>query len=257
MVAGLVVLPWLAFNWVNTGNPLMSVEDSYSLNVKYRDYIQMPPDPMHFLIIGNYLIIFGALGMIATKKFRKADYMMIVILVIAIIQYLTIPIKVDRYLFNIILPLAYFSAIYLKNKIAPLKIVLINISLAAVIIILMSTGSISLGFTDYENYNISNECMVASNNWVPLNYNGITAEPPPRDWQVDRYIDEGYRIMIFKNEFFDDVYSNFIGKDLPIIEENEVYVIFGDESKCKEIINVDEPYIVRLKASLLENNIII
>ena len=116
VISFLVALPWLGYNYALTGNPLLSIEDQYAMNVKYRlEYIFQQPDPFHLLLIGNYLIVLAAFGVYkAGRKWSRLDIMMIAFLGISLLSYYSIPIKVERYAFNIVLPLAYFSVMFLN-----------------------------------------------------------------------------------------------------------------------------------------------
>ena len=172
---------------------------------------------------------------------------MVGVLVLSLLSYYTIPIKSSRYLFNLILPLVYFSVVWL-NKLKLWK------SIALVIIIInFSLGSLNFVALDdriiYESaLSKVDNCMIKSNGWVFINYLGKPAEPFPRQEDVAQDITNGTRIILFKGGYQEPNYTfdrNFISS-FPVIDETNGYVILGNVSKCTPVRKVDRTYISHL-----------
>ncbi len=247
LIIVLTLAPWFLFNYLNTGHCLTSIGNSQALNIKYRDYLFQQPSIFHFLLVGNFLIPFFIFGL--TKvKFDRKNIAILLIFIITTISYLLTPYKVPRYLFNLILPFAYFSYFGIeKIKNAKLIFSLLTISIIAISVIFsLNTSFIS---TQFYEINISRNCMVASNQWVPLNYIGYTSEPSPRKEEVNDYINEGYKVVIYYD--WEPDYSTNMSflKSYPVIKKTGSYIILGNTSRCKDIYKVDRTYLERLNSS--------
>ena len=240
-------LPWFLFNWYSTSNPLTSLIDAYALNVKFRDYMVMSPKLMDVMsVIGYYLPLF-LLG-ICTKiaKLKKVDLVMVCFLILTLISYCRVPFKTPRYLFNLILPVSYFSSFLIRDKtpkIIPLSIFILNFMLGSLFFLRLEDPTV------YRNL-ISelDECMLRSNAWVYFNYQGIPTDVAPRKELVKQEIERGKRILLFKHieepEYVKD--ENFL-KQFKTIKKTEEYIILGDPTKCAPRYKVNKTYLQRLK----------
>ena len=246
----LFFLPWFLFNYFHTGNFLTSIADSQALNVKYRmDYLFQMPSLLDFAMAGNLLIPFFILG-IRKTKFGRKEFAMISFLLLTILFYIYTPVKVERYLFNIILPLAYFSYFYLKDikraEIAFSAITIFSIMGLIVLSTMVSVGYLSLPKEEFYDLGEQN-CMWASNQWVPLNYLGYHIKEMPREEEFSYYLDEGYRLVIFYRGYPSNRSSL---KKYPVIREHLEYIVLGNPDKCKEIHKVDTTYLYNLNRTI-------
>lgn len=255
LVIFLTFLPWFLFNYIETKHFLTSIANSQALNVKYRiDYLFQQPSLYHFLIVGNFLWIFFLLGL---KRFKpnRENFVILTFFAIALISYLIIPIKDPRYLFNLLLPLSYFSYLSLE-KIKRSELIFSFLSVSTILSLLILS---TLGFTieylnppkkEFYHLDLPKNCLYMSNHWVPLNYIGYVVEPPPREKEVSDYIEEGYRIVIYyRGEPEYSTNMSFL-ESFPIIKKTEDYIVLGNTSKCKKIHKVDNTYLERLNTTI-------
>jgi hypothetical protein len=256
-IAILIFFPWFLYNYFHTQHFLTSIADSQALNIKYRlDYLVEQPSIIHFLIVGNFLIPFFILGLNKKiKKLNKKDISVLIFLAITLLFYLLTPIKTPRYLFNLILPFAYFSYFYIK-EIKYNELLFFGLSVFSIISLLIINFFISLSYLSFpkkELYklNLTKECALASNDWVRLNYFGYLTIPPPRKEELSFYIEEGYKVVIYYN-VHEPKYSNNLSflQTYPIIEKTENYIILGYNNTCKKISKVDLIYLERLNKTL-------
>lgn len=256
-IFSLTFLPWLLYNYFVTGSSLTSMADAYAFNIKYRDYIKMPMQAEQFLLAFNYLLPFFILGLLLNlKKIKEIDFIMVFVLILTIYSYFSTPIKLERYLFNLVLPSVYFSSILLtkwKNKI------IFYILPILTVFIIFYGNFLGLQYTklDSNNYGEAlkdlDDCMVASNGWVYINYLGSISDVPPREEQFANKIGEGYRIVLYKN-IGEPPYTfnmTFL-QQFPIIKETSFYILFGNKSICKPVYKVNKTYIQNLNEFLFE-----
>ena len=246
----LTLSPWLFFNYNKTGHILTSIGNSHALNIKYRNYMFQQPSVLHFLMVGNLLIPFFIFGL-KKFKFNRKNFIIVLVFIITLISYLTIPVKECRYLFNLILPLAYFSYLYIE-RIKNSKVIFSVLSVSTIsFLLILSLFGFSIGYLnppkkEFYEINISQNCSFASNQWVPLNYLGYPSAPPPREQKIDNYINEGYRIVIYYGLEPDYSTNMTFLRKFPVIKETKDYIILGNVSKCKYIHKFDSTYLERL-----------
>ncbi|MBW6451320.1 MAG: hypothetical protein K0B02_01140 [DPANN group archaeon] len=247
----LILSPWFLYNFYMTGNPLMSVIDSYSLNVKYRlEYMMHPQNINHFVQVVGLLAPLFIMGLY--KSFRSLiskassfkdiivsglknvyyrDAVMFIFFIMTVYYYLGTPFKVERYLFNLIIPVTYFSVRYLSsfdsNKIKLFLYPIVTLNLIVALLILFVTIPYTTQFLSDDYLDIK-DCRLISNAWAPLNYRDFVSEPAPNPTKLLENIDNGYMFLYFKSigepEYMLD--SNYT-KQLPIIREADKYIIFG------------------------------
>ncbi len=253
----LVLTPWLVYNQISTGNWLTSIVDLYAINIKFRDYMISPPNPIHILAGLSYYLPLFLLGIAYKYKSIEAkDLAMLFIFVVVIVSYAIKPTKTPRYLFNLVLPLACFSSCFMQSflshypqRIKKKVIFLIfslNILLAFISFLPLAHPSmfkrIALNLED---------CRLQSNGWVFLNYYGKTAEPHTWDGRVGEEIAAGNRLLLFKNirEPAYGMDEEFLSQ-FPIIENHTNYVLLGDSDVCLP----PEPYTKTYLQQYVENN---
>ncbi len=253
VVIGAIFLPWFLFNYFHTGNFLTSIANSQAVNIKYRmSYLYQMPSLLDFIIVGNFLIPFFIVGLKRSNLNRK-DISIIAFFLLTLIFYIYIPVKVPRYLFNLVLPLAYFSYFYLR-KIKNTKLIFSALTIITIFGLIIFNMFTPLGFLNpppKDFYSLgSQECMWASNQWVPLNYIDYTSKPFPRKKEVNDYINEGYKVVIYYG--WEPDYSTNMSflKSHPVIKETGNYIILGKKDKCKEFENVDSYYLQKLNKTI-------
>lgn len=234
-------LPWLIFNFMFKGHMLSSLGNFYALNVKFREYIKQEINISHFFLSFNYLLPLFLLG-IKRKMSKKIDlltFRIIVLFFIVIFSYFVAKIRSERFLFNLILPICYFSffaGISLKKSFKSA-------------IIILTLFFIICQFLNVKKYEVKmpklDECGIVSNIWVYFNYKGFKAEPV-RCELIGEKIKDGYNILLYKKEYDNckGFYEKF--KDF-IVEENNEYVWLRDFKRCKKIKKIDSTYLERLE----------
>jgi len=232
---GATITLWFIYNYYKWGNFFTSIADQYANNIFYRDYLIQPIQLSHFLQVQNILIPFFLIGIIiiAYKLFSqiktlknyklgsllnlidrlKIELIMLFLLVYSIYSYNNIPVKNIRYLFNLVLPTFYFSYIGLSHivkKIKDNKNLLISIAVI-IFIINISIVVIQIPHKEYDTPQIYNsainrldglnisECSVMSNSWVMLNYLNRPSLPFPRFELINKTIEQGQIIVLFKH----------------------------------------------------------
>ncbi|MBN2042498.1 MAG: hypothetical protein JW754_01705 [Candidatus Aenigmarchaeota archaeon] len=258
ITAALVFLPWLLFNYFFYGHPLMSMLDSFILTVATRSDIVGPFEPFHLLVSGNYLIPLFLIWILLKTRDRslgRKDWVMVLILVLTLFSYYRIPVKHPRFLFNLVLPLAYFSSVSLmKYRIRPFFAAAASIAAGLFLAFLIATSNTSIPDIILVNpsaYSIyDGECMLSTNRWVYFNYLGIPAEANPRKSRVGEYVDKGYRIIIFRDQEPDYAGNVSFLRQFPVIAEGPDYVMIGNESLCLETYAVNRTYHEYLNESI-------
>ena len=265
----------------------MSIADSYANNIALRDYIHQSFNFLHLkmalnflipLVIGGiiyaiYLIIIdlrknktlkGAVKTVFDS--RVGEIIMLVLFFATIYQYAGIPIKDVRYLFNLVLPAAYFSVLainYVASK-TSLKRIKLAFAIGAILLTLAAIPSI----TEYEKKNVYfdaidkiesfgiGDCGLMSNAWVFLSYLGKTSVSTPLDRLVQHYIDRGHNLVFFYRTPEPEYSRNSTFMHLfPVIYENDKYIIIGNRTKCAPVQPVESTFLgaVNETVSLLYN----
>lgn len=283
----LAFLPWLLINFIFTGHALTSIGDYYALN----SLEQAPPKITtslsllfsHFLLITNILLPFLILGIIFkiknknTKQERELNLLFLSLTILVILSYLFSPdvIKQPRFLFNLFLPISYFSVfginflLSLSEKRNLKKFLSFSISgllLVSSLYTFIIMDYQGKGLTNEYNTikevasNINNNCTISSDSWVNFDWMDKKAVPPPKEInltetkkpEIFKMVDEGYNIVLFKNSESFSVNEKFIEEIKEkhkeyIIEDNDKYVWIHKKDKCKHVKNINETYIDSLK----------
>ena len=234
-------------------NFFTSFADIYAIGFKFREYIDLQVNMLDFLWVSGFLIPITLVGILKNwKEKNKTNILILLLCILTLYQFYTTPLKVIRYLFPLILPLAYFSVLgiqSIKNKSQKAFTI-------ALVIILLSYSSIipSLTITtskeDYQDaifklneLNLK-ECRIFSNEWVALNYIGKTTEIFPRKELLEKRINEGNIIILFyktpEPEWAKD--KTFL-KQFPVLHESKEFIILGEKGKCNPEEKVDKNYV--------------
>lgn len=249
-------IPWLVYSFYKTGNIFTSFADLYAIGFKFREYINLQIGILDFIWVSGFLILFAFIGVMLylknIKERTKISAIMLTIAVLTLYQFYTTPLKVVRYLFPLVLPLAYFSVLgiqLIKKKSQKAFVISLIILLLSYTSIIPSLA-ISTSKEDYQDaisklneLNIK-ECRIFSNEWVMLNYLGKPTEIFPRKELLQKRISEGSFIMLFyktpEPEWAKD--KNFL-KQFPVFYESKDFIILGKNEKCNPEEVMDKTYV--------------
>ncbi|MBI4896540.1 MAG: DUF2029 domain-containing protein [Candidatus Aenigmarchaeota archaeon] len=247
--------PWIAYNVAEKGHPFYSTADSYLFNVAYRDYLVMLPNVIDFLLPIGFYIFFVFIGLYLRwkERFQEIDWMVLIFAILSIISYLQVPVKEPRYLFNLVFPAAYFTAVFAQALVKKVHVSLMQIVGFITCVNFLVAGiffvSLSIPAGLYEGANdVGSSCAVMSNGWTYLNYIGIASEPYPQQRDIPDAIQSGTKIMLFKT-IGDPLYTfntTFLHL-FPIIKETNAYIILGTNSTCASRKVSDKSFIERLR----------
>jgi len=239
----LVNLPWFLFNYVVAGDPFYSFLNQYALDITMRrDYIVTQPQLTHFLLVASFTIPFFIFGLFKFDKKFEIDWLMLLFFGLRLFSYFFIPLKEARYLFMILLPVAYFSTKGLKRfnyRVAFVVVILTLFFCSNYYYLLEDSGKY---FRVKELINDS--CMVMSNSWVFLNYFGVSSAPSVRAELVNESISKGYTIILFKH-IWDPTYvfnDSFITQ-FPIVHNTSEFYVINDESVCLQPFTYNKSFI--------------
>ena len=273
----LVLSPWLAYNRLKFGNMFTSIADQYALNILNREYFTQNFKIEHFLTAFNILIPLILLGIFAVlsrlskepkKSVRKflrmfrAEIIMFVILAYGIASYAGTPQKDIRYLFNMTLPVAYFSYLGLELILSNMrKILILSVVIFAVSALLFISYLAGNGRETPEVYNSAikklgelnlSNCSVMSNGWVPLNYLGAFSKPLPPYALLGKRIEEGEIIIFFKRpDWFEYAYNESFFLSFPVLYDSPHYIILGSGT-CLKPQKFEETYLQQLDKKTFE-----
>jgi hypothetical protein len=127
-----ILFPWLLFNYIKLGNWFASFVDLYAFNLIYRRYGFIPFHFSEIFLVIDWVFLFFIIGAVFaaydffTKRekwisYNKEYLLLVLIFIITIKVYIAIPIKDLRYLFNLILPISFFSTLGFAFIISKLK----------------------------------------------------------------------------------------------------------------------------------------
>jgi len=307
----LTFLPWLLINFIFTGHALTSLGNYYALNSleqpspKFEISLQLLFS--HFLLIANISLPFLILGVLFKIKQYKGEYenngeyeyenkgeyekeiknknrkkekelsiLFFSLAILTFLSYLFSPdiIKQPRFLFNLFLPISYFSVfginflLSLKNEnlkkflFFPILFLLLFSSLISFIIMEDLGKGVTNEYRMVETIiaQMDNNCTTSSDLWVYFDWQNKKAVPPPKELnltetkepEIFKMVDEGYNILLFKNSesfFANEKFIEEIKEKNKkyVIEDNDKYIWLYREDKCKYIKNINETYIDSLK----------
>jgi len=273
---------WMLINKAYTGNLLTSIADNYALNKIFRgEYIDGPVPYAFILLIFGYCAALSAAYfylMFRRKKltfFGKGrinkDILFILIIVLTFIPFLTMPLKVVRYLYLILLPLAYFSTRLLEElKVPALRKGLLGLSFVHLAALFIVSICLIFGLFPGEEYGISsdelardsvdvlkslnlNKGQVMSNAWPFLNHYGIPSVPPPGTGDLDYRIFDGQVLALVKGHYlaetgFENGMNN--ASDYPVIYEDDTLLVIGFVSLQESNMSRSATYLEQLSERL-------
>jgi hypothetical protein len=255
----IISFPWLLFNKIHWGNFFTSIADAFYLNVFSRlDRWEL----FHFKslsIVTNWFLPFLIIGLLVPiillirSKDRKISSYKYEILFATIFLFFfydiyTIPFKIVRYMFNMALPIAFFSTLgsifiiknlrkkYLKKIFTILLLIGFLISLIIlgqhyfkiedqdVMYIEAAQGIEALGLT---------ECQILSPHWVPVNY--YTGNVRFMPYSIDGGLQAKEIMLIFYHyPTMDDQFNLSEIDQYPQLKRTDNYMIIANENTTAE-----------------------
>lgn len=239
VISGITLVPWLAYNFIQTGNPLTSFGNFLMLNVFLR-YANTPLDPQNLLIMtlptSLLLLAYYRPDLRKRLSLSTKDILMLGFTLLIGLSYLTADYRSLRYLYPMILPAAFYGAE--AWEVVGSR----NLLRAFLALNLVAGGAwISISeLTDPRQYNIAadsmDNCMAESEAWVPMNYAGVSTKPVSDENITFKRLEEGYRSVSFKNPEYRNLSA-------PVITNNERFTVYGYEEKCAEVVKADDTYL--------------
>lgn len=268
----ITLIPWYLFNLIKWGNGFTSIIDSYNLNILSRvDLIETFSISQLFVVI-NWLLPLFIIGLFIAfyynKKYKGIKYifLFILIFVLIIFDFYHTPFKITRYLFNLILPITFFSSIaifYIYSKINISKkkinkiisILLIGILILSIVNLVFSPFSQSLIdkhnkekiykniAEDIQESNLNN-CYFLSSHWVLINYYYPCSSFMA--WNINKSLSKGYPVILFyKMETIDDNYNKSEIDNYDYISKTSDYAIIASKNMtnktCSQWTGYDYP----------------
>ena len=266
-----IVFPWLLFNYLKHGNWFASIVDAFAQNIYLRSYLIQPFDPAVLLRVIGWFIPFLILGVIAAiiifvkeknklSKTNLINFLFAVLFVMVVLDFMGIPLKVERYLFNLTIPIAFFSTlglIFLISRFKKLK----KISIPIILVIFIMT-SVTATYFFHKNATFDDrfhhaaedikllgleQCQTLSPYWVLLSYLDINSHPLG-DTSIPISIHQNKTVLIFPDlHTIDDIFDPDVLNQYPTLKKTDEYILLGKpgltpESCSKQHVS-DKPYI--------------
>ena len=255
-------IPWLLYNYYKYGNLFLSIADIYAQNVLWRSYIHQGFNLEHIAFALNFLtplFIFGIILFIKKassyfdlKKYT-AELIMIFLFIFTIYSYSNIPIKDVRYLFIIILPIAFFSTKaleYIKKNISNYIVAIL------LIVTLVSSFAISIESKPYKQAvekikELNIDCDARSNEWPFMNYYGLETDDYPRQELLNYSINKGeINIFFLKTKEPEYILNKTFISRFPILIKEKEFMILGNNNCNKTNKKLDKPYTVKVNETI-------
>ena len=254
-----VIFPWFLYNFLFHSNWFASFMDSYTLNIHLRDYLFQELNLYVLLPLVNWFFIFFIIGVIyslfilftASKTPNsKSKFKIIVFLIfgfLVLYEFLQIPLKFERYLFNLSLVVAFFSSvglIFLLRKFHKIKKLVLLGLLFSFIVMFVTIFNLSIeqshqdfpfksAALDIKSLNIS-ECEVLSPYWTPMNYLTGNVRPLGRN-DILGSLNANKAILIFTDKpTIDDTFNFSEISGYPFLIKRDKYIILGNKGLSNE-----------------------
>lgn len=266
----LTLLPWLVANQILWHYPIFSLTDTTALNVYFRSYIHEPtlisnvlkPDFL-FETIGFLGIISFFLRKIRNKSKRLFAYQMFFIIVVTLLAYFKVPVKSERYLYNILFPSVFLTYIFIENELS-IKAKDVAVAVFSVYFILQAiTYIVHIGTDDIKSRDIINDaikakteiinmnltnCKFSSNAWPYLNYIGVPTKEQVFLRYLNNYLKTGYFIYLPNVRIkYAPFLKNLKEGKYKIVYNSPNVIILGNTTSCKPWDNLEYSYINDLK----------
>lgn len=244
-------IPWFIFNYIVKGNAFASIFDGFLMNIKYRDYMVGSFSLIEFIKPFIFILPFAIPGIYYSFK-DKHKWIFYFISAIFIYVYISTPLKIERYLFSMLIPLSYFFILPVKRiekkEIFCLIFSSFFILVAFAIVLSQLVNPLSAhrsAILELENNNLSNY-TIYSDSWVYLNYLNVRAYPPP--YQLADHLNNSVFIHLVGYEEGDlrlDRYANVIYR--------KSFTIYYGDNPAQEYYPLDYTYLERLNIETNHN----
>lgn len=193
----LIWLPWLLYNYAQTGDPFYSVLDSVFLNVQQKGLLA-GLDVTHVI-----LIIFFTVTLLLGSFLKKITDKYNLTALLAILQFTVSGIKEYRFL-NVLVPAQALNTSKEKNgKVRGL--IVTGLGLMILTVAVMTIG-FAPGYNQPEiPIELIGDCRVMSDQWVYFYPAGIVAEPLPGEDYLHDYLAKGIILVIYQKQLYQDV----------------------------------------------------
>jgi len=271
----LTFIPWFVYNKIEFGNFFQSIADQYFQNVVNRIGLEQAPKLTHFISPQSIFFIFTLIGLFfviyklikhwnTDSVFGKINLIMLIILVYTIYSYFSIPFKHPRYLFTIMLPIAYFTYIgineiyvWFNRKKKEKNISLSNSKLISWIIffsvIVTCILIIFVIYTTNDNLKLRSEkgihviydqnlvhCLMYSNNWIFYPYLDSNIVLLPIEIYSNKLEEYKNKVLFLEKQSIPSYQLKELSESLSIMYQDDFYIVFGSQDKC---INRDNYYV--------------
>jgi len=239
IISGLTLVPWLLYNYIQTGNPLTSFGNFLMLNVFLR-YTSTALNPHNLLImtLPTAAILLAYLKPEIREKinFSREDVLIISYSGLVTLSYLTADYRSLRYLYPLTVPAAFYASkawtIVDREKIFYM--------LAAVNLVVGGLGLGISGLTPPGKYLDSadavNGCMAESEYWLMTNYADAPTRPVSNENTTMERLQDGYRSISFKG-------PDYRNLSAPVLEDNGRFTVYGYSELCKKPGKADRTYL--------------
>lgn len=249
-IAAVPVSIWLIFNWTLLGDPFSPIANRIAINF-YENPFNFPIKPLSFLkvsglssvIITAYLI--REKPSLSLERLEKIDLMLLAFSSYIIAKYLLVDLRQTRFLYPLVFTSAFFAVKAFDNLDLDFKwmnIFMILNLVSAGFLVIDTPVSKSDGFKRASDY--IDGCRAESDVWPQMAYAGAPATKPLEPNLTEYRISNGWRAVFFNPDRYFE--NTSIRANLPIIEENPSYVVYGNES-CLESSVVNETYLQKKK----------
>lgn len=239
IISGLTLVPWLIYNYIQTGNPLASFGNFLMLNVFLR-YTSTPLDPQNLLImtLPTAAILLAYLKPEIRKKITPGREDLLILSYSGLIglSYLTADYRSLRYLYPLTLPVGYYAS----KAWTHIDREKLFYAIAAVNLVVAAGGLAQTGLTPPGKYIDSveavNGCMAESEAWVMTNYAGAPTRPHSNVNITMERLQDGYRSISFKGPEYRNLSA-------PVLIDNGRFTVYGYRELCKEPEKADRTYL--------------
>lgn len=255
----LITAPWFIFNKISWGNFFTSISDAFYLNMFSRlDRVQAF-EPSSLLSVTNWFLPILIIGLIVpliiiirSKNYKISTYkyeiLFAVIFMFFFYDIYTIPFKINRYMFNMTLPIAFFctlGAIFIIKNLKKYNykkffftILIIGFSVS---IIILGINFFRISESDYMYLDAANgirelgleDCRVVSPHWVPVNY--YTGNVRHMQYSIEEELERGEIMLIFhQSPTIDDKFTYEDIEKAPKLKQTKIYTIIANQNLTPE-----------------------
>ncbi len=249
VVAVVVWVPWLVFNFLYTGDPLFSLNETIYLNVLNKG-LNAPLNFEQILVIGLFVLSIFVAGIVNRLKDSKNHGA-----IISAVLFLISGIKETRFI-NLLTPATAINISIVSHKSHKLKLIFIILFLIIFIALLHPLILNPIGHWNYmfkkdvvPTDSFLYECKIASDKWVLFYPVGIVAQFLPGEERFEEYLSKGTNLVIYNYKWYD--LNKFSSK---IIDRGEYFIIKSDSCSPPPKKYLSGPWSYKVVNHLRETN---